>query len=139
MKISGIYQIENILTGKKYVGCSKNIKKRFTQHKAYLNRKKHPNSRLQSAWNEHGADIFKFSLIEAITDECGALLEREKHWINHYKSNEDGYNSRPGELGRPLSPYGETCVIRVPDFLIPMINEQIKDWKEQFKPKETQP
>ena len=41
MKISGVYKITNIITGDFYIGSSKDIKHRWTAHKA------------PSRWNEH--------------------------------------------------------------------------------------
>lgn len=46
---SGIYQIENKINSKVYIGSSNNIKRRWQKHKALLRHNKHPNSHLQAA------------------------------------------------------------------------------------------
>ena len=50
--ISGIYCIENIITNKKYIGQSINIKDRWSKHKSELNHQTHDNDYLQKAWNK---------------------------------------------------------------------------------------
>lgn len=61
---SGIYKIENILTGKYYVGSSVDIKKRWNKHLSQLRKGTHPNKHLQSSYNKYGEDAFKFEVLE---------------------------------------------------------------------------
>ena len=49
--ISGIYCIENIINGKKYIGSSKDIYGRWVQHENELNKGRHHSSYLQHEWN----------------------------------------------------------------------------------------
>lgn len=92
----GIYCIENIINGKKYIGQSVNLKDRLYGHKTKLKHNKHKNRHLQFAVNKYGIKNFTFNIIE----ECDAahLDERERYYISFYKSdNEDfGYNIEPG-------------------------------------------
>jgi group I intron endonuclease len=55
---SGIYEIVNILSGKKYIGSSVNMPRRFKQHIYKLNNNIHDNSYLQSSWNKYGSNSF---------------------------------------------------------------------------------
>jgi group I intron endonuclease len=64
---SGIYKILNVTTGKFYIGSSKNIDTRFTQHRNKLNKNKHYNTYLQNAWNKYGEESFKFEIVEEVT------------------------------------------------------------------------
>ena len=75
--VQGIYQIKNLKTDKVYIGSSKNIYKRWEQHKKSLNQNKHHSPYLQRSWNKHGSDCFKFSIIEKVED-ISLLLERER-------------------------------------------------------------
>ena len=61
---TGIYQIKNIINGKKYIGLSKNCENRFKKHKGLLKNNKHENIKLQNAWNKYGEQNFVFSIIE---------------------------------------------------------------------------
>lgn len=73
MKISGIYKITNIETNDCYIGSSKNVKKRWTNHKAPSQWKKHPNNKLYIVFQQYGLDKFKFEVLE----ETDNLKERE--------------------------------------------------------------
>ena len=47
----GIYKIYNNLDNKVYIGQTKNLEKRFSQHIDHLRRNKHFNNHLQNAYN----------------------------------------------------------------------------------------
>lgn len=87
---SGIYQITNKINGKKYIGSSKDIYKRWYQHKYELNKNKHGNKHLQNAWNKYGQDSFEFEIIEECEPEKRLYLEQ--FYIDKYKVCKDGYN-----------------------------------------------
>ena len=62
-KSSGIYQIRNTKNQKRYVGLSKNVFNRCSEHLYALRNGKHPNDYLQKAWNAD-AEAFVFEIIE---------------------------------------------------------------------------
>ena len=65
--IGGIYGIRNVANDKIYIGLSSDIYKRWKTHRMMLNRGKHINDHLQSAWNEYGENSFDFFIIEKIS------------------------------------------------------------------------
>ena len=90
--ITGVYKILNKTNRKVYIGSATDIKKRWRDHKWYLNHNFHHNSHLQSAWNKYGVDNFEFLIIlECTIDE---LLKNETEFILKYNSLNSvyGYN-----------------------------------------------
>lgn len=88
---SGVYQILNLVTGKRYIGSSKNIVKRFNAHKNSSEIRKHSNTHLMNSFRKYGLENFQLSVIE----ECGVdiLFEREQYWVDFY-GIENLYNQR---------------------------------------------
>lgn len=88
----GVYQIINTVTGKVYVGSSKNVGKRRAQHFSQLQRGVHHSKRLANSLKIHGIECFSFEVLE----ECEEtdLLTREFYWICTKNSVKNGYNTR---------------------------------------------
>ena len=95
----GIYLIKNTITGKVYIGKSKDVQVRWRGHKLDLRRGKHCNAYLQNSWNKYGESAFTFSVLE----ECSVeqLSEREIYYIQLYRSTDPdiGYNICTGGEG----------------------------------------
>lgn len=60
----GVYKITNIVTGKYYIGSSKNVRARFYGHLSQLKNNKHHNKHLQSSFNTYGETVFVFEVLE---------------------------------------------------------------------------
>lgn len=89
--MQGIYAIENLTTSKKYIGSTKNHKHRWLIHKRRLNHGKHLNPHLQHAWDKYGAGRFRFTFLEAVSDEYD-LLSREQHYLDIGFEEDNLYN-----------------------------------------------
>lgn len=96
----GIYCIEHVASGKKYIGKSINIKHRFSVHKWYLQKSPKPkdcNRYLYNAVQKYSIKAFKMYPLELFTvcDEV-IMREREIYWMDFYKTceREFGYNLR---------------------------------------------
>lgn len=92
-----IYKITNKIDGKVYIGkTKKSLQTRWKQH-CYnaFDGKSWTKGKLQYAIQELGADAFTVEQIDiaASNDEANA---KEMHWIKHYNSIENGYNTSPG-------------------------------------------
>ena len=90
----GIYSITNSVNGKRYVGKSKNIKRRFYQHK-YSMKKLNPkttSSHLRNAVSKYGIDAFRFEILETIhTLDESLLSDLEVFYMDEFKTNDPNY------------------------------------------------
>ena len=102
-KLCGVYCIENILNDKKYIGISRDIRRRWSEHKSDLKSHTHVNQYLQNAWDKYGESNFKFYIIE-LCDE-NSLSDLECYYIKLYKtlSHENGYNLTAGGESAPTT------------------------------------
>lgn len=105
----GIYCIENVSNGKKYVGFSVDIHRRFVTHKKLLKNGKHTNKHLQCAYNKYGEDSFLYTIIQYLPENNDILCDFEVYWIVYFNSfiEEDGYNLTMGGEGICLKKHSE--------------------------------
>lgn len=95
--MTGVYKITNKTNGKIYIGASKDIEKRFYEHKSTYNSKRKYNKTLYAAFRKYGIDSFNFEVLEKTSLEN--MFEREKYWIQYYDSYRNGYNETLGGEG----------------------------------------
>jgi hypothetical protein len=79
--LSGIYRISCPLTGKFYIGSSRDVKVRCLAHRAALRRGRHDNRRLQAAWKSSGGNLL-FEFVFAC--EPDHLLSVEDWFLCHH-------------------------------------------------------
>lgn len=82
---SGVYRISCILTDTSYIGSSGKMRKRREIHLNALKSKKHPNKKLQAAFNKYGEGNFTFEILERCLK--ATRREREDFWINQFIQN----------------------------------------------------
>ena len=90
-----IYCIENINTGKKYIGkTSAEVSKRWTEHiKTSLNIGTIKSTNIHKALYNHWDEFIFYILAET---EKEKLSEMEKYYISFYESDKYGYNIKAG-------------------------------------------
>lgn len=92
---SGIYKITCQETKEIYIGKSTDIKNRWQQHcKTAFNCGTIASSVLHRKMQQYGIENFTFELLEKVPKE--KLSEREKFYIDFYKTKETGLNERNG-------------------------------------------
>lgn len=79
----GIYVISNTRNGVVYVGSAVDIDRRWAQHKAELQSRRHSNRQLQRDWSYYGPEAFNFTAVETVPQLEG-LSAAEQRWIDHY-------------------------------------------------------
>ena len=88
-KISAVYKITNTVTNDFYIGSSKDVKRRWTNHKSISLWKRYPNNPLYKDMQKYGIDKFSFQVIAEVKPEC--LKEMEQQLIKTIKPT---YNDR---------------------------------------------
>lgn len=96
-----IYLITNTINNKVYVGFTRNIEKRFREHKLG-----HKTGNMGRAMKELGSSNFSIQVIDSTDCMFEAMYVTEPYWIGRYNSIETGYNGA-FHFARPLH-YGET-------------------------------
>jgi group I intron endonuclease len=90
--ICGIYCITNLVNNKKLIGQSANIYMRWNSHKSMLNKNIHYNQYLQSSWNKHGQQNFKFEIIFVCPIQDLDSAEIKFIEVNQTLNQNFGYN-----------------------------------------------
>ena len=91
---TGIYKITHLETGQAYIGQASNVADRFKEHIKCGLGIDTPANKLYTAMQKYGVENFTFELLE----ECSRaqLNEREKYYIELYKTQEWGWNQTKG-------------------------------------------
>ena len=93
---TGIYKITNLVNGKVYIGASKNIEKRWSDHR-------NGHSDLAKEFQTFGLDNFKFEILLECPEDMLCQWERDMICLYDADGPEKGYNckkDRPYSLKR---------------------------------------
>ena len=93
LRSKGVYMIEHIQTGIKYVGSTKlTFSARWRAHINGLY-KGIGNAVLLNIFNKYGIDGFKFKIIEEMPNSSELeIRQRERYWIEYYDTYKNGAN-----------------------------------------------
>lgn len=87
----GIYKIENKYNRRVYIGKSKDIIHRWSEHEKLLAKRKHHSAKLQEDFDTYGGiEAFEFAIVELC--DVSELTEKEKFYFAEYDSIHNGYN-----------------------------------------------
>lgn len=91
-----IYQIYCTGNQKSYIGQTINFQTRCNRHKNELFKNKHPNPKLQAAYNKYGEDSFFWKKWEFEIQNQEELNQLEIDFIKKYDSYNNGFNLTEG-------------------------------------------
>ena len=96
--ISGIYKITNTITNDFYIGSSKDVKKRWKEHKcpSYWNR--YSNNPMYLDMQKYGVDKFVFEVLAEV--EADSLKEKEQYFIETLKPTYNQMNAKGWDIER---------------------------------------
>ena len=92
MKISGVYKITNTTTGDFYIGSSKDVKKRWVEHKCKSKWNEQPNNQMYLDMQKYGVDSFEFEVLAEV--EAEKLKEAEQQFIEALKPTYNDINAK---------------------------------------------
>jgi group I intron endonuclease len=99
--IIGVYKISNTLSGRYYIGYSRDIDRRFSVHRSKLRKNRHDNIFLQRAYNLDGEDKYIYDIIH-ICDTEEEAKEIELKYLTDLTIREKLYNLNYNNSGGDL-------------------------------------
>ena len=90
--ISGVYKITNTVTGDFYIGSSKDVKRRWKNHKYYIKCNEHPNNPLYLDMQKYSVDKFELQILAEV--EIEQLKEKEQEFIEKLKPTYNQMNAK---------------------------------------------
>ena len=97
----GVYRITNSITNEYYIGSSRNVQRRWREHRNTSRWNEHHNSRLYTDMKQYGTDKFIFEIVEEVVD-IADLHSREQYYIELYHP---AYNQRVATTGMNKKQY----------------------------------
>lgn len=76
-KISAVYKIVNTVTGDSYVGSSKDVKRRWKEHKRPSVWKGYSNNQMYQDMQKYGLENFRFQILAPVEPEYLTQVEQE--------------------------------------------------------------
>lgn len=76
-KISGVYKIENTVTGDSYIGSSKDVRKRWKSHKAPYIWRRYPNLPMYKDMQKYGVENFQLTILCEVEPEQLTVMEQK--------------------------------------------------------------
>lgn len=107
MKISGVYKITNTVTNDCYIGSSKNVKKRWADHKCHSMWNNYPNNPLYLDMQKYGIDKFEFQILANV--EPDMLKETEQQFIEKLKPTYNNYRAKGFDTERYKKHHNKCC------------------------------
>jgi group I intron endonuclease len=105
---TGIYEIVNLVNGKRYIGSAVNFAGRWSEHRRQLKTKTHHSRYLQRSWDRYGPDAFDFLVIEFC--DPADLIAREQFAIDAFRPEFNTCRIAGSTLGIKYTPEAKARV-----------------------------
>ena len=124
--MTGVYQIECLKNKKKYIGVSKDIKKRWTQHRSSLHKGFHHSNDMQKDYNLYGENYFEFKIIKECSYTEAKALEEQL-----IQTNQPEYNAYTNGKGLMYHTVGKAVEIetKLIQTVMPFFTTKLKEGK----------
>ena len=93
-RVAGVYAIHNRLTRAAYVGSSRDLGRRFAEHRFRLEAGLHGAAGLQADWRRFGAEAFEWRVLRALAPDDALLELHERAEMLRLDAFGHGYNRR---------------------------------------------
>lgn len=123
MNYAGIYLIRCKENGRIYIGSSKNVYYRLTDHKRFLKNGLHHCREMQNDYNLYGSDSFEYQIIEFCSEQ--GRLKREKYYMEDVYcslNTPNGYNRAEINLDKDYIRYYSKIVTHDDVYAIKMLS-----------------
>ena len=97
-KICGVYKITNTITGDFYIGSSKDVKRRWNEHKRPSRWNDNPNNPMYQDMQKYGLESFVFEILEEV--EAASLKEVEQRFIEKLQPTYNQMNAKGWDIER---------------------------------------
>lgn len=118
-----VYAIQHSATGKIYVGCTKSVERRISEHLKLLLSGKHPNEQMQADYNAYGGEYFYYVLFSAYAAYDAFMAERLFMSLLGTRDPARGYNSGDSSKEFSLKNYSRKKAIKL------LLSEEAKNGK----------
>ena len=106
-----IYVIRHNPTGKVYVGCTKNVERRVSEHMKQLSFGKHPVGMMQDDYNQYGGSYSYFVVFEAYASYDAFMMEKNFMSLLDTRNPQKGYNYKDWSNNFSLDCFKEHIVV----------------------------
>jgi group I intron endonuclease len=127
---SGIYAIEHIATGRKYIGGACDFGGRWREHKYRLRKGAHHSLHLQRAWDKYGAEAFEFKVL--LRCERSELLVQEQAFLDRFKPELNILMTARSSVGRKANPEAIARMVATRKSKGPWISDAVRErWRRE--------
>ena len=106
-----VYALRHNITGRVYVGCSRNVERRINEHLKLLEFGKHTVDLMQDDYDKYGKNYSYFILFEAYASYDAFMMEKNFMSLLDTRNPQKGYNYKDWSNNFSLDCFKEHIVV----------------------------